>query len=222
MSAGWSSSRATASIGRAIPCASPPTPLWKRLSVARHSVLLDGKRARGLDDSAQDDRHSARDAPQHPAVPIALGRDALGIAAGIQVWNDWTGACKVYGACVANLVCVSTLEPVVYRTIEPGRDGVAPAAVYALMTTGHFFGDQTLYESIRVQPPDTVACYASGSRRVARCGTIRPSDERWAMGWDELVDEWSTVLEDAIGGGLGEPRPLTLMLSGVTAPCSAA
>jgi len=34
------------------------------------------------------------------------------------------------------------------------------------------------------------------------------------MGWDELVDEWGTVLEEAIGGGLGEPRPLTLMLSG--------
>ncbi len=133
---------------------------------------------------------------------------------GIQVWNDWTGACKVYAACTASLACVSTLEPVVYRTTQPGIGDIGPAAVYALMTTGHFFGDQTLYESIRVQPPDTVACYAPGSRRVGRCCTIKPSEARWAMGWDELVDEWGALVEEAIAGGLGEPRPLALMLSG--------
>src|SRR5207244_10313775 len=133
---------------------------------------------------------------------------------GIQVWNDWTGACKVYAACLPDSLCVSTLEPVVYRTTEPGSDGIGPAAVYSLMTTGHFFGDQTLYESIRVQPPDTVAHYAPGARRIARCSTIMPSDARWAMGWDELVDEWGERLEEVIGASLGEPRPIALMLSG--------
>lgn len=132
----------------------------------------------------------------------------------IHVWNDWTGACRVYAACAAASVCVSTLEPVVYRTMQPGIDDIAPAALYALMTTGHFFSDQTLYKSIRVQPPDTIGCYGPASRRITRRWSIQPTDKRWASGWDELVDEWGATLESEVAAGLGERRPMTLMLSG--------
>jgi len=139
---------------------------------------------------------------------VQVGSDA------VRVLNDWTGATKVYAGCTGSLVCVSTLEPVAHDTLQPTRADIDATAVYALLKTGHYIGDQTLYRTIRVQLPDSDARYSTAGAVVRRRWTVRPSEELWSRGWDDLVDEWGAVLEAAIAEGLGAPRAVTLMLSG--------
>lgn len=132
----------------------------------------------------------------------------------VSVTNDWTGASKIFSSIQDGLICISSLESVVFKVVDPSESDIDHVAVYALMSGGAYYGDQTLYKNIRVQIPDSTKIYRKNSRELHRRWSIYPSEERWTRGWQELVDEWAELIDGEITSALGKRRDMNLLLSG--------
>jgi len=132
----------------------------------------------------------------------------------VNITNDWTGANKIYSGYSGSLLCISTLEPIVYKTLDPKDADIDHVAVYALMSSGSYFGDQTLYKNIRTQIPDTTTIYLENNIKVYQRWSIFPSEDRWSCGWQQIVDEWAELIDKEMTSALGENRNVILLLSG--------
>ena len=132
----------------------------------------------------------------------------------VEIYNDWTGASKIYYQSRPDMIIIATLEPVVVKYSKVGTDDFNPVSLYSLMSLGSFTDNNTLYKNIFVQHPDTYTTYKYGDVKIKRLKTIQPSEQRWTRGWDELTDEWYDVMFSSFKEVFGKHKKMTLMLSG--------
>ena len=137
-----------------------------------------------------------------------------GDVAGWSIRTDWTGSIPVFHLSDGRRSIVSTLEPAVVAAAGLGAADISPVGLAALLNHGYFIGTTTLFEAMAALECDAVTTWAAGQLRVSREPTVEPSDARWTVGWDDLVDEMNYRFTAAILDSLREEQSWTLPLSG--------
>lgn len=124
-----------------------------------------------------------------------------------QIWNDWMGSITTYYASTSHGRVVSTLEPATVAAADAtlAADVFLPGLV-ALLLNGYFVSDWTLYKSIKTIPPDSLSTWDETGFRAQTLWTVKPTQDRWEAGWDELVDEMHDLAYKAIAG-IAKSRP---------------
>ena len=129
-------------------------------------------------------------------------------------WNDWCGSIPVFHAQVGHGRIASTIEPVVVAAAGYTPNDFFLPGLVSLLINGHYLGDWTLFKDMRVVPPDCVAEWDNDGFRWKRLWTVKPSDERWDRGWEELVDEMYELSHQSIAEVLKTQPSWILPLSG--------
>lgn len=131
------------------------------------------------------------------------------------MWNDWVGAIPVFhGRLTPDGRVASTLEPVAVAAAQCTPEDVFLPALLSLLIHGNFLGDWTLYRTVKVVPPDSVAEWNEAGFRWDRLFTVKPTEKRWEEGWDELVDEMYELSRQSIINVLKTRSSWILPLSG--------
>jgi len=130
------------------------------------------------------------------------------------MWNDWMGSIPVFHAPAGKGCVAGTLEPVVVAAAGLTPDEISLPALLSLFIHGHYLGEWTLFERMKVVPPDCAAVWRGQDFYVAQNVTVQPSDERWQRGWDELVEEMYELSRRAIADVLKKRTGWLLPLSG--------
>jgi hypothetical protein len=129
------------------------------------------------------------------------------------LWNDWVGSIPVFHARCGGGRIASTLEPVVVAAAGYRPEDIFLPGLVSLLINGHFLGEWTLFEGMRVTPPDSVALWDGEGFRSRQLWTVAPSQARWEAGWDDLVDEMYALSRQAILDVLKTQPSWTLPLS---------
>lgn len=114
------------------------------------------------------------------------------------LWNDWLGCIPVFHAQPGKGRIASTLEPVVVAAKGFTQKDIYLPGLISLLIHGHFMSDWTLFNGMNVVPADCKAEWSDLSFRWGQHFTVKPSDERWEAGWDDLVDEMHELSRLAI------------------------
>ena len=131
-----------------------------------------------------------------------------------SMWNDWCGSIPVFHAQIGEGRIASTLEPVVVPAAGFTPDDFFLPGLVSLLINGHYLGDWTLYKDMRVIPPDSVAEWDDSGFRCNRLWTVKPSDERWDRGWEDLAEDMHELSRQAIADVLKTQPSWILPLSG--------
>jgi len=129
-------------------------------------------------------------------------------------WTDWCGSIPVFHARTGEGRIASTLEPVVVAGAGYGPSNFFLPALMSLLISGHFLSDWTLYQGMKVVPPDCAAVWSGSNFHLSRLWTVAPSEARWNDGWDELIDEMYELSRQAIADVLATRPSWILPLSG--------
>ncbi|HOU11911.1 MAG TPA: asparagine synthase-related protein [Anaerolineae bacterium] len=130
------------------------------------------------------------------------------------MWNDWTGSIPVFHTQLNKGYIASTLEPAVVAAAGFTPEDFFLPGLVSLLVNGHFLGDWTLFKDMYVVPPDCVARWGESGFDWQRLWSVKPSDERWDRGWDELVDEMYELSHHALANTLQTQSEWILPLSG--------
>ncbi len=126
------------------------------------------------------------------------------------MWNDWLGSIPVFHAPIGQECIASTLEPVVVAAARFTPNDIFLPGLVSLLIHGNFMGDWTLFKGMKVLPPDCVAEWDDRGLRWRQYFTVKPTDERWEVGWDELVGEMHELSRQAIADVL-KTRPAWIL-----------
>ena len=118
------------------------------------------------------------------------------------IWNDWIGSIPVFHANTNQGRIASTLEPTIVEVCGFNSDDIHPLGFLALLIWGHYFSDWTLFKDMKVIPPDGKATWDHFGFRFNQSFTVKPSEERWQAGWDDLIDEMHYISKSAISKSL--------------------
>ena len=129
------------------------------------------------------------------------------------MWNDWMGSIPVFHAEIGVGRVASTLEPVVVTSAGYDHHDFFLPGLVSLLLNGHYLSDWTLYKNMKVVPPDSEAVWNENGFHVDNLHTVEPSQSRWEVGWDDLVDEMHELSHRAISGALKAHPKWTLPLS---------
>jgi hypothetical protein len=129
-------------------------------------------------------------------------------------WNDWLGSIPVYHSRNGNGHIISTIEPVVVAAADPSIDDIYLPGLLSLLVHGNYLSDWTLYDQIKVLPPDCIAKWESGSYKYEQLFTVKPSDAHWETGWNELAEGMHELSKKAITDVLRSQAQWILPLSG--------
>ena len=129
------------------------------------------------------------------------------------LWNDWVGSIPVFHAQTPEGWVASTLEPVVVNALGLSVENISLPSLLALLMWGHYFSDWTLYKDMKALPPDCEATWDQMTFRYRPCQSVKPTDQRWQIGLDELIDEKYAQSKKAITAVLEERQHWTLPLS---------
>jgi len=129
------------------------------------------------------------------------------------IWNDWLGSIPVFHTEIGQGRIASTLEPVTVAAAgyTPG-DFFMPGLV-SLLINGHFISDWTLYKGMKAIPPDSMVEWDEKGFHPKRLWTVQPSQSRWEVSWDDLVDEMYELSHRAISDVLKTQPSWILPLS---------
>jgi hypothetical protein len=122
------------------------------------------------------------------------------------MWNDWLGSIPVFYTELGQSRIASTLEPVTVAAAGYTPEDFFLPGLVTLLINGHFMSDWTLYKGMKTIPPDSVMEWDENGFRAKKLWTIRPSQERWEVGWDDLVDQMYELSHKAIADVL-KTRP---------------
>jgi hypothetical protein len=132
-----------------------------------------------------------------------------------EAWNDWTGSIPFFHCVNGNRRVASSLEPAVVDAMALGPDDFYPPSVAAMLVHGHYFGDWTLFRSMKVLLPDSHGSWGpDGQFANPRSWTVAPADVRAGAGWDDLMEEMHTLHSAAIREALRSHTRWQLPLSG--------
>lgn len=114
------------------------------------------------------------------------------------MWNDWIGCIPVFHAQHGQGRLASTLEPVVVAAMSFNEDDIFVPGLISLLIHGHFLSDWTLFRGMNIVPPDCIAEWTDHRFQWRQRFTIKPTDQSWEEGWDDLVDEMYALSRNAI------------------------
>lgn len=114
------------------------------------------------------------------------------------MWNDWLGSIPVFHAGIGRGRVASTLEPVTASAAGYTPDDFFLPGLVSLLINGHYLSDWTLYEGMKVVPPDSRMEWDEKGFRAHPLWSVEPSQSRWEAGWDDLVDEMYELSHKAI------------------------
>ena len=129
------------------------------------------------------------------------------------MWNDWLGSIPVFHAEIGHGCIASTLEPVTVAAAGYSPDDFFLPGLVSLLMNGHFISDWTLYKGMKVIPPDSMMKWDEDGFYAKCLWTIQPSQERWEVDWDELVDEMHELAHQAVADVLATRPNWILPLS---------
>ena len=115
-----------------------------------------------------------------------------------RMWNDWLGSIPVFHAQIGQGRIASTLEPVVVAAAGYTPDDFFMPGLVSLLINGHFISDWTLYDGMQTVLPDSVAEWDEKGYSVNQLWTVKPSEDKWEAGWDDLVDGMHELSHRAI------------------------
>jgi hypothetical protein len=130
-----------------------------------------------------------------------------------SIWNDWVGSIPIFFAKIDQGFILSTLEPAVVEGAELSEDNFDLPSIVSLLVNSHFIYTDTLYRSMSTLPPDSVTIWKGGDIESQYLGTVKPSNQRWACGWDELAEECHSLLRTSIIEALSDRESWVLPLS---------
>lgn len=132
------------------------------------------------------------------------------------MWNDWVGSIPVFHTEIKQGRIASTLEPVVVAAAGFTPDDIFIPGLVSLLINGHFLADWTLFQGMKVVPPDCVMGWSERGFEWKQLWTVKPSADRWEAGWDDLVDEMYELSRQAIAEVLKtQPRWIVPLSSGL-------
>lgn len=129
------------------------------------------------------------------------------------MWNDWIGSIPVFHSQIGQGRIASTLEPVVVAGARVSADDIFTPGLLSLLIHGHFLSDWTLFQGIKVVPPDCVAEWDDRGFDWKQLWTVKTSEDRWDTSWDDLVDEMYELSRQAIAEVLKTHSSWALPLS---------
>ena len=129
------------------------------------------------------------------------------------MWNDWLGSIPVFYTSIGRGRVASTLEPVTVAAAGYTSDDFFLPGLVSLLINGHFISDWTLYNDMKVVPPDSAVEWDEKGIRVKELWTVEPSQSRWESGWDDLVDEMHDASRRAVAETLNGQSTWILPLS---------
>lgn len=129
------------------------------------------------------------------------------------MWNDWLGSIPVFHAAIGQGRVASTLESVTVATAGYTPNNFYLPGLVSLLINGHFLSDWTLFSGMKTIPPDCVSEWTDASFHSKQLRTIEPSQDRWDVGWDDLVDEMHELSRKAIADVLKAQSTWILPLS---------
>jgi len=129
------------------------------------------------------------------------------------LWNDWLGSIPLFHTRIGNGRIASTIEPVPVASAGYTHEDFFMPGLVSLLINGHFFSDWSLYKDMKTIAPDCKADWEAGDFRFKRLWTVKPSQDRWESGWNDLVDEMHELTQRAIRAALSQHRRWTLPLS---------
>lgn len=129
------------------------------------------------------------------------------------IWNDWLGSIPIFYSTMGDRRIASTLEPVVVSTAGLNSEDIFVPALISLLSHGHFLGNWTMFEKMKVVPADCVAEWDVNGFRYKQIYSVRPTEARWEVGWDELVEEMHDLSHQAIVNALSTQKNWILPLS---------
>lgn len=130
------------------------------------------------------------------------------------MWNDWMGSIPVYHHRSPEKTIASTLEPVVVSDVGLTSDDFFLPGVLSLLIHGNFIADWTLFKSLKVVRPDTVAIWKDQQYFTNPMKTVVPSDENCGPGWHEMRQQMYELSRQAIKESLNTHPTWVLPLSG--------
>jgi len=130
------------------------------------------------------------------------------------MWNDWIGSIPVFQTQIDRGRICSTLEPAVVAAAGFSADEIFLPGLLSLLINGHFLADWTLFKGMKVVPPDCAAEWTARGFHYTQLWTVRPSQDRWETGRDDLVDEMYELSREAIASVLRTQSSWILPLSG--------
>ncbi|MBE9114502.1 hypothetical protein IQ249_01210 [Lusitaniella coriacea LEGE 07157] len=130
------------------------------------------------------------------------------------VWNDWLGSILVFHTQMGSASIASTLESVVVDTVDYRSDRFCLPGIVSLLLNFVCVGNLTLFEGMTTLRADCMAAWTPQGFSLTQKNTVKPSDERWHEGWDELIDEMYELSRQAILEVVKTQSSWTLPLSG--------
>lgn len=115
-----------------------------------------------------------------------------------MLWNDWLGSIPIFYSASRQCRVAGTLEPVVVAANAFRGEDIHLPGLLLLLTHGNYLSDWTLFKDMHTLAPDSLTIMDDRGCRSDACHTIAATDERWANGWDELVEEMHELVESAI------------------------
>jgi hypothetical protein len=129
------------------------------------------------------------------------------------MWNDWLGSIPVYYTEPGQSRIASTLEPATVAAAGYTPEDFFLPGLVSLLNNGHFLSDWTLFKGMKIIPPDCVAEWTEAGFHSEQLWTVKPTEDRWEAGWDDLVDEMHELSRQAIADVLKTQSAWILPLS---------
>lgn len=129
------------------------------------------------------------------------------------MWNDWLGSMPVYYTQVGEGRIASSLEPVPVACANYSSADFFLPGLVSLMINGHYLSNWTLYKNLYTVPPDCAAQWDSEGFSYRSLWTVSPSEKRWEVSWDDLIDEMYEYSRRAIAETLQTRKSWILPLS---------
>ena len=129
------------------------------------------------------------------------------------MWNDWIGSITVYYAEIERGRIASTLEPVTVSAAGYTPEDFHMPGLVSLLFNGHFISNWTLYKGMKTVLPDSVSEWDESGFRAKQVWSVKPNQNRWETGWDNLVDEMHELSYKTIADVLKNQSTWILPLS---------
>lgn len=129
------------------------------------------------------------------------------------MWNDWIGSIPVFHTENKNWRVASTVEPVTVASAGFTPNDFFLPGLLSMLINGHYLADWTLYKEMKIIEADSRSIWDRDGFRSICLWTVKPSQDRWEAGWDDLVDEMYELTHQAVSKALNSQDSWIVPLS---------
>ncbi len=132
------------------------------------------------------------------------------------MWNDWIGSIPIFHTENKRWRVASTVEPVTVAAAGFTPEDFFMPGLLSMFINGHYLADWTLYKEMKIVPADCRSRWSEDGFHANCLWTVKPSQDRWETGWDDLVDEMHELTHRAVSQVLAsQPSWIVPLSSGL-------